>query len=70
MLGSFFTTAVGLSLVASQSLGVVGVWACMNVFLSSRIAGHMILSKKLRRYLKKAFHKTSSRRESALPVVA
>ena len=71
MLGSFFTTAVGLSLVASQSLGVVGVWACMNVFLSSRIAGHMILSKKLRRYLKKAFQKkTISRRESALPVVA
>ncbi len=67
MLGSFFTTAVGLSLVASQGLGVVGVWACMNVFLSSRIAGHSILSKKLRTYLKLAFKKNAPTRESVVP---
>lgn len=67
MLGSFFTTAVGLSVVASQGLGVVGVWACMNVFLSSRIAGHAILSKKLRSYLKLAFKRMSPTRESAIP---
>jgi len=70
MLGSFFTTAVGLSLVASQGLGVVGVWACMNVFLSSRIAGHSILSKKLRKYLKLAFQKNAPTQEIALVPVA
>lgn len=67
MLGSFATTAVGLSVVASQGLGVVGVWACMNVFLSSRIVGHSILSKKLRKYLKLAFKKNASTRGSAVP---
>eukprot|EP00986_Skeletonema_menzelii_P013101 scaffold7444_cov149-Skeletonema_menzelii.AAC.2 len=67
MLGSFFMTAVGLSLVASHGLGVVGVWACMNVFLSSRILGHSILSKKLRKYLKLAFKRNASTRGSAVP---
>ena len=67
MLGSFFTTAVGLSIVASQGLGVVGVWACMNVFLSSRILGHSILSKKLRKYLQLAFKKNASTRGSVMP---
>jgi len=55
MVGSFLTTAAGLALVTSQNLGVVGVWACMNIFLSSRITGHLLLSTKLRQYLKKAF---------------
>jgi len=68
MLGSFFTTAVGLSLVASKGFGVVGVWACMNVFLSSRIVGHLILSKKLLKYLKRAFQKNAPKQESAMPV--
>jgi putative MATE family efflux protein len=67
MLGSFATTAVGLSIVASQGLGVVGVWACMNVFLSSRILGHSILSKKLRKYLQLAFKKNASTRGSVMP---
>ena len=68
MLGAFFTTAIGLSVVANQSLGITGVWACMNVFLSSRIIGHSILSKKLRKYLKLAFRKKESRQERAAPV--
>ncbi|KAL7527096.1 hypothetical protein ACHAXR_001798 [Thalassiosira sp. AJA248-18] len=55
MVASFLTTASGLALVASQNMGVVGVWACMNVFMSTRIAGHLVMSGKLRKYLKKAF---------------
>ena len=70
MLGSFFTTAVGLSLVATQGLGVVGVWACMNVFLTSRIAGHLVLSTKLRKYLKRAFRKNVPTQECTVPVAA
>ena len=55
MVGSFLTTATGLAFVTSQNMGVVGVWACMNIFLSSRIAGHLLMSNKLRQYVKKAF---------------
>ena len=42
-------------MVASQNVGIVGVWACLNVFLTSRLAGHLLLSTKLRKYVKKAF---------------
>ena len=55
MVGSFLTTATGLAMVASQNMGIVGVWACLNVFLTSRLAGHLLLSTKLRKYVKKAF---------------
>ncbi|KAL7469484.1 hypothetical protein ACHAXS_009740 [Conticribra weissflogii] len=55
MVGSFLTTAAGLAVVASRGLGVVGVWGCMNVFIASRIVGHVLLSTKLRQYVKKAF---------------
>ena len=55
MVGSFLTTATGLSMVASQNMGIVGVWACLNVFLTSGLAGHLLLSTKLRKYMKKAF---------------
>jgi len=55
MVGSFLTTATGLAMVASQNIGIVGVWACLNVFLTSRLAGHLLLSTKLRKYVKKAF---------------
>lgn len=55
MVGSFLTTALGLALVAGRNMGVVGVWACMNVFLSSRVAGHLLMSKNLRQYLRRAF---------------
>mmetsp|Transcript_6891 Transcript_6891/g.14782 ORF Transcript_6891/g.14782 Transcript_6891/m.14782 type:complete len:332 (+) Transcript_6891:104-1099(+) len=55
MVGSFLTTAAGLAVVASRGLGVVGVWGCMNVFIASRIMGHVVLSTKLRQYVKKAF---------------
>ena len=69
MIGSFLTTATGLSLVASQNMGVVGVWACMNVFISSRITGHVLLSTKLRQYFKKAFGREKSEM-NAIPVAA
>jgi hypothetical protein len=46
MIESFAATFVGLSMVAKYNLGVVGVWGCMNVFLSSRIIGHLVASKK------------------------
>lgn len=55
MVGSFLTTAASLAFVRSQNMGVVGVWACMNVFLASRITGHLLMSHRLRKYLKKAF---------------
>lgn len=55
MVGSFLTTATGLAMVASQNIGIVGVWACLNVFLTSRLAGHLLLSTKLRKYVNKAF---------------
>jgi len=55
MVGSFLTTAASLAFVRSQNMGVVGVWACMNVFLASRITGHLLMSKRLKIYLKKAF---------------
>ena len=55
MVASFLATVAGLGMVASNNLGVVGVWGCMNVFLASRILGHLIMSTKLRKYLKKAF---------------
>ena len=69
MIGSFLTTATGLSLVASKNMGVVGVWACMNVFISSRITGHVLLSTKLRQYFKKAFGREKSEM-NAIPVAA
>ena len=69
MIGSFLTTATGLSLVARQNMGVVGVWACMNVFISSRITGHVLLSTKLRQYFKKAFGREKSEM-NAIPVAA
>lgn len=55
MLGSFVTTFAGLSLVSKYGLGVVGVWGCMNIFLSARILGHLIASTELRLFLRKAF---------------
>ncbi|KAL3788743.1 hypothetical protein HJC23_012299 [Cyclotella cryptica] len=55
MLGSFVTTFAGLTLVARYGLGVVGVWGCMNVFLSARILGHLLASTKLRLFVRKAF---------------
>mmetsp|Transcript_32196 Transcript_32196/g.58198 ORF Transcript_32196/g.58198 Transcript_32196/m.58198 type:complete len:671 (+) Transcript_32196:160-2172(+) len=55
MAGSFLTTATSLAFVANRNMGVVGVWACMNVFLASRLTGHLLMSNKLRQYLKKAF---------------
>lgn len=55
MAGSFLATVAGLTVVAGRGLGVVGVWACMNVFLTSRIAGHVLMSRRLRRYVGKAF---------------
>ena len=55
MIGSFITTAAGLALVTRQNMGIIGVWACLNVFMSSRIAGHLLLSTRLRKYVKKAF---------------
>jgi putative MATE family efflux protein len=72
-LGSFVTTAVGLSQVANQGLGIVGVWGCMFIFLSSRVAGHSMLSKKLRKYLNRAFQRQRSvqpAQDSTLPVAA
>ena len=69
MIGSFLNTTAGLSLVASQNMGVVGVWACMNVFISSRITGHVLLSTKLRQYFKKAFGREKSEM-NAIPVAA
>ena len=64
MAGSFLATAAGLAFVTSQNMGIVGVWACMNVFLTSRIVGHLLISTKLRKYIKKAF-----RREDKTPQV-
>lgn len=55
MIGSFFTTCAALSLVAKYNLGVVGVWGCMNVFLSARVLGHVFTSTKLRESIRKAF---------------
>jgi len=55
MVGSFAATAASLAFVTSQGIGVVGVWGAMNVFLSSRIIGHLVMSRRLRKYVKKAF---------------
>jgi putative MATE family efflux protein len=71
MVGSFLTTATGLAFVASQNMGVVGVWACMNLFLSSRITGHLLMSTKLRQYVKKAFGREKKMPEmEAVPIAA
>jgi putative MATE family efflux protein len=71
MIGSFLVTYGGLAVVVNQSLGIVGVWGCMNIFLASRIAGHLLSSTKLRFYLRKAFgRKRSKQGELALQVVA
>lgn len=72
MVGSFLTTAAGLALVASQNMGVVGVWACMNIFLTSRITGHLLMSTKLRKYIKKAFgrEKKAQLRAEPVPIAA
>lgn len=70
MAGSFMTTAAGLAAVASQNLGVVGVWACMNVFLSSRLAGHLLMSKRLRKYIKRAFNGDKSLKKEVAPTAA
>ncbi|KAL7482059.1 hypothetical protein ACHAW6_007743 [Cyclotella cf. meneghiniana] len=55
MLGSFVTTFAGLTLASKYGFGVVGVWGCMNIFLSARILGHLIASTELRLFLRKAF---------------
>ncbi|KAL7534324.1 hypothetical protein ACHAWF_004795 [Thalassiosira exigua] len=70
MAGSFLTTATGLAVVAGRNLGVVGVWACMNIFLSSRIAGHLLMSSKLRKYVRRAFRRDSMPEKSVSLIAA
>mmetsp|Transcript_15330 Transcript_15330/g.32454 ORF Transcript_15330/g.32454 Transcript_15330/m.32454 type:complete len:649 (-) Transcript_15330:282-2228(-) len=70
MAGSFLTTAASLSFVARKNLGVVGVWACMNVFLTSRVALHILMSTKLRKYVNKAFRGGKKVKMQADPVAA
>jgi Na+-driven multidrug efflux pump len=60
MIGSFVATCAALSLVAKYKLGVVGVWGCMNVFLSARVLGHVFASTNLRESLREAFGKHKS----------
>lgn len=63
MIGSFAATCAALSLVAKHNLGVVGVWGCMNVFLSARVLGHMLTSTKLRESIRKAFGRQEAKLE-------
>lgn len=72
MIGSFVTTVIAMSQVANQGLGIVGVWACMNVFFISRIAGHLLLSKKLRIFFFKGTFQRNAQpaQDSTLPVAA
>lgn len=57
MIGSFAATAAALSMVAKHKLGVVGVWGCMNVFLTARVFGHLLTSSKLKESIRNAFGK-------------
>jgi putative MATE family efflux protein len=61
MISSFAATSAALSLVAKYNLGVVGVWGCMNVFLGTRVLGHIFTSTKLRESVRKAFGRRESR---------
>mmetsp|Transcript_6879 Transcript_6879/g.15066 ORF Transcript_6879/g.15066 Transcript_6879/m.15066 type:complete len:654 (+) Transcript_6879:151-2112(+) len=70
MAGSFLSTAAGLAFVSSRNVGVVGVWACMNVFLASRLAGHVLTSKRLRKYVKKAFRGGETLKMEVAPIAA
>ena len=55
MAGSFVATLAGLATVSRSGWGVVGVWGCMNIFISVRILGHALLSSKLREYFLRSF---------------
>lgn len=59
MAGSFVATLAGLATVSRRGWGVVGVWGCMNIFISVRILGHALLSSKLREYFLRSFARKS-----------